>query len=370
PEPPALRALGEAGAALDGGDTQVSPRPPTGPQQRRPRQPSREARAAVKATQARRKRPTLQGLPVLKAPHVSTTGDDVLAPTPATPNVDDRFVRKPRRPSTRELAVSELAAADAAIEAAVQERMAALDDDQTAVDNVAPVQPQPQPQTARAQAQAQAQAQPPPPPPPEPEPEPYKPADKSKRDDSKVVRLDDLRGKPPRRPTNELPPAPAGWAPSARGLAAKLTQVIAKLRHADSENEAARATLDFVGIVCERRALLRIKRGVLSGWAAAGNRLDSRSIRGLWLPVDPASVFGNVVTSRMPYQGPLGYGKAERIFASFIGKHPDDILLVPVTRDDQVVALIYGDSRVVDIPMALFRDLAAELALADRRLRK
>ena len=39
-------------------------------------------------------------------------------------------------------------------------------------------------------------------------------------------------------------------------------------------------------------------------------------------------------------------------------------------RDGARFSVIYGDSRVVDIPMALFRDLAAELALADRRLRK
>jgi hypothetical protein len=128
--------------------------------------------------------------------------------------------------------------------------------------------------------------------------------------------------------------------------------------------------LEFLGLVCRRRALLKIVDSDMVGWAAAGEGLDSQNIASLRVPIEISSVFGAVAHSRIPYQGPLLFGPEERAFAAFVGKHPEEIILVPVMVDGDVVALVYGDGLGTGGALAKLRELGREIGGALRRLRQ
>ena len=131
-----------------------------------------------------------------------------------------------------------------------------------------------------------------------------------------------------------------------------------------------------VGLVLDRSIIFTVKRGVVSGWKAQPPQLEKDLLEGLEIKLDQPSIFLNVIESREPYTGPLVATQGNQILLKRMGNHfPREVIAVPLSIKDQVVAVLYGDNigsgRVIsEINFIKKLTWAAALALEILLLRK
>ncbi len=97
----------------------------------------------------------------------------------------------------------------------------------------------------------------------------------------------------------------------------------------------ARQTFDF-------GAVFAVLRGAASLWAVRGDLPELERVS-LSIPLDAASVFRTVCTTRRSYAGPMPLDPLTRGFLEQLGRSPRTIFLFPVEVSGRLVAIVYGD---------------------------
>ena len=97
----------------------------------------------------------------------------------------------------------------------------------------------------------------------------------------------------------------------------------------------ARQTFDF-------GAVFAVLRGAASLWAVRGDFPELQRVS-LSIPLDAASVFSTVCTTRKSYAGPVPPDPLTRGFLEQLGRSPRTIFLFPVEVSGRLVAMVYGD---------------------------
>ncbi len=100
-----------------------------------------------------------------------------------------------------------------------------------------------------------------------------------------------------------------------------------------------------IGLVLDRAIMFIVKKGVVSGWRAHPLHTEKEVLKDLEIRLDQPSIFLDVVESKGPYSGPLIANQGNQILLKRIGdRFPKEVIAVPLTIKDQVVAILYGDN--------------------------
>jgi len=100
-----------------------------------------------------------------------------------------------------------------------------------------------------------------------------------------------------------------------------------------------------IGLVLDRAIMFIVKKGVVSGWRACPAHTEKEVLKDLEIRLDQPSLFLDVVESKGPYSGPLIANQGNQILLKRIGdRFPKEVIAVPLTIKDQVVAILYGDN--------------------------
>ncbi|MDA8079060.1 MAG: hypothetical protein M0Z79_09005 [Nitrospiraceae bacterium] len=130
---------------------------------------------------------------------------------------------------------------------------------------------------------------------------------------------------------------------------------------------SAREKEEIIGIllsetkkIASRVAILILKGDTLSGWKARGITIENAQI-----PVEPNSVFSDVISRKNYYRGPLLKIPGNEALISILGGAPQDCLLMPIQIRDRIIALLYadnGNSAVMDASLNYINSLVAMAA--------
>jgi hypothetical protein len=100
-----------------------------------------------------------------------------------------------------------------------------------------------------------------------------------------------------------------------------------------------------IGLVLDRAIMFIVKKGVVSGWRAHPPHTEKEVLKDLEIRLDQPSIFLDVIESKGPYSGPLIANQGNQILLKRIGdRFPKEVIAVPLTIKDQVVAILYGDN--------------------------
>jgi hypothetical protein len=91
--------------------------------------------------------------------------------------------------------------------------------------------------------------------------------------------------------------------------------------------------------VVSRVGLFVIKGGNVEGWTGKG-----LAVQGFSTEIDPASVFGEVISRKNFYRGPILSIPANKPLLDLLHGSPNDALIVPVEIRDRTICLLYGDN--------------------------
>lgn len=138
------------------------------------------------------------------------------------------------------------------------------------------------------------------------------------------------------------------------------------IRSAQSRDEVASMMLDYVAQLCRRSLLMVIRRGQLVGFAARGD--DAPRLAQLTLPLDAPTLLRDVILSRLPYRGPLPITEENDKFADALGGVGAEVLVMPITIREKLIALLYADSPLRPLPDAELHAVTREVGLAFERL--
>jgi hypothetical protein len=114
---------------------------------------------------------------------------------------------------------------------------------------------------------------------------------------------------------------------------------------------------------CRRAAFFTIKRSVIEGFDAAGERIDPDLVKGVWIPLASPSTLRDACEAKRPRIGPIGHTRTDGIFVSATGGRHGDAIMVPIVVGDRVVSLLFGDDiRRTAPPPEVLERLSATLA--------
>jgi hypothetical protein len=144
---------------------------------------------------------------------------------------------------------------------------------------------------------------------------------------------------------------------------------LAELRTATARDEVARIVLDFAARFLGRAVLFVVRKDTLQGFDARGGGLERDSVEVLQIPVAGASLFRDVVQSRLPYRGPLPPTPLTKLVARALELSPNaEVVLLPIAVRARVVALLLGDRIEQHLPEASLQALAYEAGMAYERI--
>lgn len=141
---------------------------------------------------------------------------------------------------------------------------------------------------------------------------------------------------------------------------------LSEIRAAESRDQVATLMLDWVALLCRRSLLMVIRRGQLVGFAARGD--DAPRLAQLSLPLDAPTLLRDVIVSRLPYRGPLPITEENDRFADALGGVGSEVLVMPITIREKLIALLYADSPLKPLPDAELHAVTREVGLAFERL--
>jgi hypothetical protein len=142
---------------------------------------------------------------------------------------------------------------------------------------------------------------------------------------------------------------------------------LARLRAASEREAIATAVLDYLAQLAGRTAMFVMKKTTLVGHDTRGD-LDPQVVRQLVVNVEGPSIFRDVVASRLPYRGPLPETPANGAFAHAIGGVSGEVLLIPISVRDRVIALLFADGVQLPMPDAALHATVREAGLAYERV--
>ncbi len=163
-----------------------------------------------------------------------------------------------------------------------------------------------------------------------------------------------LLTRPIKKRRSTLPGAPAPVVP------------LQPIRNATSRDEVASLMLDYVALLCRRSLLFVIRRGQLVGFAARGD--EAPRLAQLSLPLDAPTLLRDVIVSRLPYRGPLPITEENDRFADALGGVATEVLVMPITIREKLIALLYADGPLRPLPDAELHAVTREVGLAFERL--
>jgi len=143
---------------------------------------------------------------------------------------------------------------------------------------------------------------------------------------------------------------------------------LAALRRARSRDEVAALVLDYFALLTSRAILFVVKKALLIGHDARGSQIDPESVTELAIHMEAASIFRDVVASRLPYRGPLPMAPTNRAFAKALGGVRGEILLMPITIRERIIAVVYADGIEGALPDAALHATTREAGLAYERI--
>jgi hypothetical protein len=150
------------------------------------------------------------------------------------------------------------------------------------------------------------------------------------------------------------------WAPvlAQESSASRNLEKLRSIMHEMKEMRGMSPSLTAeVTLLILRYAAQLVNRGVLVavrqdsicgiGQFGLGRREESadEKVRKLVIPFDFPSVFRSVATSATTFRGPLGDAIWDRFLVDQLGgEEPAEVAVLPLTIDDEVVAMFYGDN--------------------------
>lgn len=167
----------------------------------------------------------------------------------------------------------------------------------------------------------------------------------------------------PKGPTRKRSITLAGF-----GLSSAANPPLVELREARSREAIGAILLDYVHTMAPRVALFQVRKGQLAGHDARGADLEASTVRRLYLDTDGASLFSDVIRSRLPYRGPMPDSPANRAFANIIGERKGEVLLLPIALRERVIAVVYADGINAPLPDAALHAISREAGRAYERL--
>ncbi len=161
-------------------------------------------------------------------------------------------------------------------------------------------------------------------------------------------------------PQRSVLPSPPSGMPSAADFAAILA--------ARGRDEIFEAALNALAGRFPRSAVFAVRPEGVTGWAGAGNRVDTEALRALDLPWTEPSIFLNVRMSRAFYLGPLPPLPRHRAMAAALGGWPAECVVQPILMREKSVAFFYAESSgthgATPADLTFVRELAGATAAA------
>lgn len=140
------------------------------------------------------------------------------------------------------------------------------------------------------------------------------------------------------------------------------------LRAAATRDQVGQIVLDYVGPLLRRTLLLVLKKSTLVGHDGRGPGTAQPLIQKLEVDVGSASLFRDVIRSRLPYFGPLPNNFADRAFAHKLGGVTSEVLLLPIAVRDRVIAVVFADGALSPLPELALHAMAREAGAAFGRI--
>ena len=143
---------------------------------------------------------------------------------------------------------------------------------------------------------------------------------------------------------------------------------LVQLRGARQRDEIASLTLDYISQMTRRALFFVVKKNLLVGQDGRGENADAATVQKLAINIDVPSIFRDVIASRLPYRGPLPETAANRAFAQSIGGVGWEVLLMPITIRERIIAVLFADNATMPLPDAALHATTREAGLAYERL--
>jgi hypothetical protein len=121
----------------------------------------------------------------------------------------------------------------------------------------------------------------------------------------------------------------------------RLLETVRKLERSGSRDQVIDVLLDYLGIVCQRRAFFAIKGGRVVPFRQQGAARPGVGTGELSL--EEPSTFGQVAASRLPYHGTVSPAASQFVAKGLGGAPRGETVVVPVLLRGRAVALVYGD---------------------------
>ena len=144
---------------------------------------------------------------------------------------------------------------------------------------------------------------------------------------------------------------PAGKEPRPEELEAALHRAKEAWVEAKDRNQAFSVFMRAMNIVLDRGILFLVEPGSISGWKAFPAYLEPE-IAGHRFKLKDLPLFSNVVAAKSFHQGPPPHEPVYQGLFQLLGSQPPkQILLFPILISDNVVAFLYGDKQVSELPV-------------------
>jgi len=142
---------------------------------------------------------------------------------------------------------------------------------------------------------------------------------------------------------------------------------LAALRAAGDRDAVAKDVLDYLAVMTRRSIFFVVKKQLLVAHEARGD-LDASLVQQLAINIEAPSIFRDVIVSRLPYRGPLPETAANRTFARTIGGIGTEVLLMPISVRERIIAVVFADQPVLPLPDAALHAAMREAGLAYERI--
>jgi hypothetical protein len=143
---------------------------------------------------------------------------------------------------------------------------------------------------------------------------------------------------------------------------------LAQLRETQERDQIASIVLDYLAMMTSRALFFVVKKSLLAGHDARGEKVDAAAVKQLGINIEVPSIFRDVIASRLPYRGPLPETAANKAFAATIGGVSSDVLLMPILVRERIIGVLYADGAFVPLPDAALHATTREAGLAYERL--
>ncbi len=162
----------------------------------------------------------------------------------------------------------------------------------------------------------------------------------------------------PSQPPAQAPPRDsAGKGMSRNGSLSELRSILQEIRAPNFTGEITLMIMRYASKLMSRGIFFVLKSEGICGMGqfglhGLGPAADER-VRGIKIPADAPSVFSEVLERRQTYLGPFKRTPwNDRLIKELGGPAPKSVLAVPMTVNNTVVAILYGDNAVDGRPIA------------------